>query len=366
MSHALTTRANGFVEMAFVGETPWHKLGQQLTAGASIEEWITSAGLDWKIKRSKVRFASQMDQAAATLHVWDDKHVLFRSDNQLPLGMVSPMYKPVQPREVVEFFRDLTADMGYELHTAGTIHGGRKMWALAKVAEGAIGKNDADRIGAYLLLSTACDGTQETEGRFTTVRVVCNNTLTMARDAAANVKIGHRTKFDAAKVKEKLGIATDVFSQFLDDADALSRKQVTQAEAQQFVRELLRPTKAAERDAQAALQATMADVQAQLATSGGDDFARLIAGKAVALVNAADDEKRAPKGEAEILNLFRGHGRGSDLATAMGTAWGLVNAVTEYVDHKQGAKSIDHKLDRAFFGSGEELKNRAMASALAI
>jgi hypothetical protein len=243
------------------------------------------------------------------------------------------------------------------------------MWALAKVAEGAIGANDADRIGAYLLLSTACDGTQETEARFTTVRVVCNNTLTMARGAAANVKIGHRSKFDAAKVKAKLGLATDTFVQFLDDADSLSRKLVTPAEAENFVRELLRPTRVTNEAKAIEVAAAIEQAREAVAASGGSDFANLLLGKPATIIASttdADETKRAPKGEAEILGLFRGNGRGSNLATARGTAWGLVNAVTEYVDHKQSAKSLDHKLDRAFFGSGEELKNRAVEMALAI
>ena len=365
MAHALTLRSNGFTEMAFVGETPWHGLGQELTEGASIEEWIAAAGMEWRIQRSKVRYHFGHD--AADFATWDDKHVLFRSDTKAPLGMVSPAYKPVQPREVVEFFRDLVENAGYKLHTAGTIHGGRKLWALAKVAEAAIG---ADKIGGFLLLSTACDGTMETEARFTTVRVVCNNTLTMARgEGAANVKIGHRSRFDADKVKAQMGLATDRFASFMDEADKLAMKKVTQADAESFVRELLRPAeKNAAKVAEAVAISTEAAQVAIAQASGSDsDFARLLSGGvAVKATMPADDGKRAPKGEAEILRLFAGKGRGSDLESARGTAWGLVNAVTQYVDHESGAKSIDHRLDRAFFGTGEDLKNRAMVAALAL
>ena len=44
MAHELSTRNNGFVEMAYVGEKPWHGLGQELDANATIEQWQTSAG----------------------------------------------------------------------------------------------------------------------------------------------------------------------------------------------------------------------------------------------------------------------------------------------------------------------------------
>lgn len=327
MSHALTTRADGKTEMAFVGEMPWHGLGQQLDQSASIEQWTTAAGMDWRVKRSKVRYfanAEGTDQREI-----NDQHVLLRSDTGAHLGIVSDGYKVVQPSTVLEFFRDLTENAGYHLHTAGTLFGGRKFWALAKVADAVI--TGADRVGGYLLLSTSCDGSMATECRETTVRVVCQNTLSMARaaDKRAVIKVGHRSIFNADRVKSQMMDSAEHFATFVENARVLSAKRVTNAMAAEFVRKLLRP------DESIALE-------------------------------LSDDTKRAPKGEAEILNLFRSSAIGGTLLGASGTAWGLVNAVTEYVDHKQGAKSDSHKLDRAWFGTGDDLKTRAFDLAFSI
>jgi phage/plasmid-like protein (TIGR03299 family) len=335
MAHELTIRANSTAEMAFVGETPWHKLGQQLTEGAPIETWQVAAGMDWKIQRSKVRFHTSANPA--DFQTWDDQHVLFRSDTKAPLGMVSPGYKVVQPKTVLEFFRDLVDGAGYHLHTAGTLFGGRKFWALAKVGEAnVVGQ---DRVGGFLLLSTSCDGSMATEARMTTVRVVCNNTLSMARVGGGKgvTKVGHRSRFDADSVKASLGLNLDRFEAFMEQARELARRQVKQAEAEWFVRQLLRPEEAK--------------------TTAADDMARLMAGT----VNTS--EQRAPKGEAEILRLFRGEALGSGMRGTDGTAWQLVNAVTQYVDHSSTAKSVDHRLDRAWFGSGDDLKTRAFEMA---
>ena len=73
MSHEITM-TNGAAEMAYVGATPWHGLGNELAAGASIEEWQVAAGMAWKIKRSFVRYATSLDATPETLMKMDDKH----------------------------------------------------------------------------------------------------------------------------------------------------------------------------------------------------------------------------------------------------------------------------------------------------
>jgi phage/plasmid-like protein (TIGR03299 family) len=205
MAHELTIRTNGKAEMAYVGETPWHGLGQSLGRGRTIEEWQQAAGMDWKIARSRVRYGD-----AANTRIIEDKHVLFRSDTKDALGIVSDKFQIVQPRAVLEFFRDLTAGNGFELETAGTLYGGRRFWAMASIGKAAQIAG-VDRVGGYLLLSTGADGTLATSARFTTVRVVCNNTLTMAlrkdgRNNTGVASVNHRSGFDADAVKNQLGI----------------------------------------------------------------------------------------------------------------------------------------------------------------
>ncbi len=122
--------------------------------------------------------------------------MLYRSDTKTPLSVVSNRYQVVQPREVLEFYRDLTEVSGYELETAGVLKGGRKFWALARTGQSTALKGN-DQIIGYLLLATSCDGTLATTATPTTVRVVCNNTLTIALDGTARaIKVPHNTRFE--------------------------------------------------------------------------------------------------------------------------------------------------------------------------
>ena len=69
---------------------------------------------------------------------------------------------------------------------------------------------------------------------------------------------------------------------------------------------------------------------------------------------------------ANVRSLYEGGGRGALMASSRGTAWGLLNSVTEYVDHHRRTRSQDHRLDSAWFGQGAQLKSRALAQAITL
>ena len=66
----------------------------------------------------------------------------------------------------------------------------------------------------------------------------------------------------------------------------------------------------------------------------------------------------------QVFGLYAGEGKGSTLASANDTAWGLVNAVTQFVDHERRARSPDNRLDSAWFGIGSLIKQKALDEAL--
>lgn len=311
-------------KMAYTGETPWHSLGSRLPTKQPIEVWAARAGMDWKICETPVRF--QPGQVAnSSVLAFEDQKVLYRSDNHKALSVVSKRYKTVQPREVLEFYRDLTQASGYELETAGCLRDGRKIWALARTGKSAVLKG-SDRVDGYVLLATSCDGTLATSATHTTVRVVCANTLAVAlNNAKGAVKVPHNTVFDPAAVKSQLGIAVSLWSNFMYRMKELSDCRVSSPEAEKFLRRVM-----------------------SLPEAPVSPTERLTHARALKKIHA----------------LYEGEGRGADLASAKGTAWGLLNAVTQFVDHERRAKNKDYRLDSAWFGAGASLKDRALSQAL--
>lgn len=311
--------------MAYVGQTPWHGLGNQLSPRQPVEVWAKQAGMNWQIEETEVRFVSgNAGSNLGSIHAFPEQKVLYRSDTKTPLSVVSARYNVVQPAEILEFYRDLTEVGGFELETAGVLKEGRKFWALAKTGQTGLLRGK-DKVDGYLLLATACDGTLATTAQFTSVRVVCNNTLQIALgDGTGVVKVPHRSQFDAAAVKRQLGIAVSSWDSFMARTKALAERKVTESAAETFFRRVLTypTTNLAER----------------------------------VVVN-----ERAIKTVGE---LYAGSGKGADLPSAAGTAWGLVNSITEFVDHHRRARSDDHRLDAAWFGQGASLKQKAWDEAL--
>jgi phage/plasmid-like protein (TIGR03299 family) len=340
MAHAIDM-SNGRANMAFVGQTPWHGLGQQLPEGQTIEQWCEAAGMNYQIMRAMVQYNN------GQLHEYPGNEVLYRSDTSAPLGIVSDGYKVVQPAEVLEFFRDLT---DAPLHTAGVLKGGALYWALAKTGHSAeIGRDD--RTDGYLLLSSSADGTRATDARFTAIRVVCNNTLSMAMNVGGTgaVKTRHSTQFSARATKQALGLINfdAAWQEFRDTMTKLQQRPVGAAEATSYFADLLRPAgmRAAPRGT---MNASTLDVLLGAPVGGGVMFAK------------TDGDARAIRGLADLEHSYY------DAPGAVpGTAYGLVQGVTHYVDHVRG-KSVDKRLTSAWFGQGDTLKQAAVDRAVAM
>lgn len=126
MAHLIDT-------MTYTGQTPWHGLGNLLPPQQSLDTWLQAAGMDWTIEQSEVMFNVGAD--TPDIRSYSGSKVLYRSDTLEPLSVVSQRDNVVQPHEVLHFYQDLVEAGGFELETAGSLKGGRKLWALAKTGQ---------------------------------------------------------------------------------------------------------------------------------------------------------------------------------------------------------------------------------------
>lgn len=322
MAHELASAS----DMAFVGETPWHGLGNKLPKNQPIEVWQKAAGMNFEIKQTEVLFNSASGSGTNMLNLRSnpDSTVLYRSDSLEPLSVVSKRYKVVQPKDVLGFYRDLVSVGGFELETAGVLKGGKKLWALARTGQETV-LAGGDKVKAYLLLATSCDGSLATTAQFTSVRVVCNNTLQMAvGERKGAIRVPHSTVFDPVAVKRELGLGLSAWDQFMANMKAMANRPINKFEAMSYLVKVL--------------------------------------GEPTFPLNNQPNQKALQ----HVYNLYAGHGKGSKLQSAHGTTWGLLNSVTEYVDVHRRARSQDYRLDSAWFGQGAQIKQRALEGAIAL
>lgn len=325
MAHEIDL-SNERANMAYVGRWPWHGLGFDLRAGASLETWRKAAGLDWSVVDTPALYRDGL--GAEDVHTVPHQKVLLRSDTRAPLSVVADWYNVVQPGEVLGFFEELVNGNGFTMETAGSLRGGNRIWALARVNEDAH-VVDGDKVRPYLLLATSYDASMATTAQFTSIRVVCNNTLAAAvgdhdsrgRTYEPRVKIPHISQFNAKAVRQQLSIATSSWEEFLIKTKQLAAAKISDEDVDRFLLDLYR-----------------VNAEDQLA-----------------IKNA-----RRTKAYKRINELFKGEGMGADMAGR--TLWGIVNAVTQYIDHERGSKR-ETALDAAWFGEGAVLKNRALSMA---
>ena len=340
--------AHQIEQIAYVGETPWHGLGNQLSPNQPLEVWALQAGMDWRIESSNVSYMAQNERGQSIIMPFEEQRVLYRSDTHAPLSVVSQRYQEVQPKEILEFYRDLTEQSGFELETAGVLKGGKKFWALARTGQSTALKSK-DVSNGYILLATACDGTLATTAQFTSIRVVCNNTLAIAlrgqSSSAGVVKVPHSTKFDAEKVKQQLGISVRAWDEHMYEMKQLTQRKVSQQEARAYFDAVFNNS-----------TMSISDPEENII-----QFYRNVA-------QQVQEKKPEPNGRAmnKALEMFNGQGRGADLSSAKDTAYGLLCSITEFVDHERRAMSTDHRLDSAWFGAGAGVKQRGLEQALAL
>lgn len=329
MAHEIDM-STGKAATAWVGKEPWHGLGTEMTGNETLDQWLVAAGMDWTARRFRVGLDTANDITESDSQQLvnpefceiPNMHALRRSDTGAFLGMVSPRYRIVQPSSVMGFFEDLTSSYGFRMETAGCLRGGQVIWALAST-DMAVKLEDIDEVRAYLLLATSFDRSVATMARFTSIRVVCNNTLTMAVNGSAGstVIIPHSRKFDPdqAKIDLKVGKAWEDFKlrcgQFVD-------RRVDEEEQARFF------------------------LNVYHGWTKGDKL--------------EEKHERTIEHMARILRSSPG----SDMPTAVGTLWGVLNAVTHDIDYDIGRKSSDRRMNEAWFGGGERIKNRALNLAV--
>jgi len=318
MAHELEF-VNGVAQMAYVGATPWHGLGKEVPADLTPEQMLEAAGLNWEVKKYPT-FAVLDDNDPDSV-IETGQSALVRLSDKKMLDVVSDDWNPVQNAEAFEFFNEFVMAGDMEMHTAGSLKGGQIIWGLAKIKE-SFELFKGDKIDSYLLFSNFHKYGFSTDVRFTPIRVVCNNTLTLSLSSAVErmVKISHRKQFDPANVKGMLGIATDKLKKYQEMAQFLgSKKAKTESVVEYFERIFPMTTTSKEKE----------------------------------------EGKRSKNADIALGILHTQPGA----EYAEGTWWQPFNAVTYMTDHIMG-RSADTRLTSAWYGYNKGLKTKALELAV--
>lgn len=343
------SRKNGRHELAYSGEVPWHGFGTDVGGLQTAPAILEKAGLLWTVSARPLYFTAQGAPVnpealeANGLKSAGDARVIVRDDLDIPLGVVSTKYVPIQNSQAGEVL-DAVLEAGEgSCEVAGALDDGQRCWIVARVpGEYEVVPGDAFR--PYVLIAWGHDGKNGLALKRTKVRVVCHNTITQAigskwsRTADVHIKHNASAKIRIEEARSALGLIRKQTEQDVEAYRALAARQIG----------------VLEQDA-------------------------IFAAAFPSPVNPGfvEDEQEAYRAKLErwtavqsqILKLYQS-GKGTEIPGVAGTAWAAVNAVSEYVDHvypvRDDGTVSTIRQESAIFGSYADAKTRAMASALAL
>jgi phage/plasmid-like protein (TIGR03299 family) len=316
MSHEVEM-VDGVAQMAYAGDVPWHGLGTKVAADLSPAQIQQQAGLDWTVEKETMTTASGVEI--------EGKKALVRSSDNKVLDVVGDNWNPVQNSEAFEFFSEYCLAGDMEMHTAGSLKGGQMVWALAKVKE-SFDILGGDQVDSYLLFSNPHKYGKAIDVRFTPIRVVCNNTLSMSlgQNVANSVSLNHRTAFNPESVKETMGIAHEKFAMYKETCEFLASKQFSMDSLIQYYNEV---------------------------------FPRTYQGKKEVSVKGYEDLTNNAQKAFSFLETQPGAEFGA------GSWWSALNSVTYLTDHQMG-READSRLTSAWFGANQTRKVKAVEKAV--
>lgn len=319
MAHGLTEKDTMFS----VKERPWHGLGTVVQKAPSIDQAIELAGLDWEVgTRPLFNELGEQSKAQET----------YRQTDGRVFGYVGPGYRPLQNKDAFHFFQPILDQGLATLETAGSLFDGEKVWVMAKLnsEDSVIVKKADDRIEKFLLLSNSHDGTTAARVGFTPVRVVCNNTLTLAHEhrKSSLIKVLHTGNVveNLEALRETINAIDAQFEATAEQYRFLAGHKINQEDLKKYIKVVF------DREA---------------------DFESL---------DTFQDAKTMGPATKMVIELFE-TGRGNHLSGVKGTWWAAYNAMTEYLQYYRG-RSQEIRLDSMWFKEGNRLNKRALDVAL--
>ena len=304
---------NGVAQMAYAGETPWHGLGTEVSDDISTDGMMKAAGLDWSVTKQPMYYMDDLGEMGEV----PGKTALVRSSDNKVMDIVGSDWNPVQNAEAFEFFREFVDAGDMQMHTAGSLKEGKMVWALAKVNDGFTIKTaqGEDSIESYLLFSNPHQYGKSIDVRFTPIRVVCNNTLTLSLNQNVDqyVRVGHQRPFNAEDAMATLGMAQQKLETYKEAAEYLCQKSYTTDQMLDYFNQVF--------------------------------------------PSASDRDSNKSREAQEVMHTQAGANLGE------GTFWQLFNTVTYMTDHTLG-RNNDNRLQSSWYGSNQNVKKKALELAV--
>lgn len=336
---------------------PWSiGLAKDVVGCTTATEVMEKAGLNWTVKKcelmAKMPFSltgnndiSEDPDAFAyngkIFRPLDGFYGTYRTDLNIPLGLVKSKYEVVQNRDAFNFFDDAIGENKAVYLKAGCLGYGEKIFVTAKLPiETTV---NGDKINNYLVFSNTHDGSGAVDIMFTPLRVACTNMLAAGIESSfAHIRIRH-TK----TVKEKLDRGAEVLR--------IACEKAKTAEELYNSLTFINMNDNQAKDYFARLILSETEYQALINYDYKNGLDKLFRKDYMTLTNTGISMRKAN----QLSTMFDYYYYGVAQEEIKGTGWGAYNAVTGYysnVVEMEGEKRVDSLL----WGSANNAVTKAL------
>lgn len=314
--------------------TSMNEVGTILNNPRSAKEILEQAGLDKEITKRDIYLHESYGLAKKVLH-----HKALTYGHGNVTGFVSPNYPIVQLEDALSILNPLIKEGKLIPTSAGELRGGKRCFIQNRIDIPEIEVVKGDKVVPFLMAIFDNSGRGADVFFLTALRLSCSNVINRmlrGKDSMVDsVRIIHRGVDPVSSQRQAGEVfckATESWQEWGKDVKKLAKATYSEAASDFFLKELF-PT------------------------------------------NPEAKNDRAENTRQEVLALAE-NGTGQAIPGVKGTYWGLLNGVTEYLDHKKahrgkGATESERKTNRAnnrfesiMFNSSAKKKVKAYNLAL--
>lgn len=294
---------------------PWHRLGQPLPSGATVDQMLDIASCNYDVFTANV---AAIDAHGNLLHGSDGKPVVIadsratirsNADGSFKgISTVGTRYVVQQNREVLEravsvarIMGSLRGDENVRVDACGSIGEGREFFATIRLGTSTIDpKGIADDLDEYLVVRNGHDGKTPITFANTPIRAVCKNAVLLAVNQSARKVTARHTKNADFVVSDGMEVAKQW-------ADSSRRTRM------------------------------IAERMVKVAIPNNDTVAETA--RAIFARGAGTKSRKHLEGTVDtVVNLYSNHRNAGNCGK---NGWSLYNAVVEYLDHERDADAKD-------------------------
>lgn len=271
----------------------WYPCGTDIREANSISEALAMSGLDYEVVKAPVYLSNGFKIPGQFCTKKKNTNDIF--------GIVGKDFTIVQNREAFEFI-DAIIPEGLTFEKAG--ESGWLNWIIASLPEQYV---LGDAMTPYIIFQNSHTGGSTLKASISPLRMTCSNQFTMAwKEADSKVALRHTTSITDKlhSAQEVLGMAAHHMDVFKKEAEKLALAKVSDSTVTALVESLF-------------------PIKEEYSTRK---------------VNSMEAQRQA------FMRAYQE----DDLANFMGTQWGLLNAYSDFITHKEPGRSTDKAKESKF------------------